>query len=120
RMATGEAAFRGTDVISTLMSVATETPRPPQMLEPSLPRALSDLIVSLLAKEAAERPASAQAVIEKLDHIAQASSRPAPAKPRKRWPAIAAAAAVLALLAAGVVFFMQTPDGTVRIELDDP
>ncbi len=120
RMATGQPPFRGTDIISTLMAVATETPRPPQMLEPGLPRTLSNLIMGLLAKEAADRPASAQVVVEKLGHIVQELSRPAPAKPRRRWPTIAAAAAVLALLAATVVFFMQTPDGTVRIEIDDP
>jgi WD40 repeat protein/formylglycine-generating enzyme required for sulfatase activity len=120
RMATGEKPFRGNDVISTLMAVATETPRPPQMLEPGLPRALSDLIVNLLAKEAADRPASAQIIVDKLDQIAQEFARPAPARPRKRGPALAAAAGFLALLAAGIVFFMQTPDGMVRIEIDDP
>lgn len=120
RMATGAAPFGGTDMISTLMAVATETPRPPQTLEPRLPRALSDLIVNLLAKEPADRPASAQAVIEKLDAIGRELAQPVGVKPRKRWPAVAAAAAFLTLLAAGIVFFMQTPDGTVRIEIDDP
>ena len=121
RMATGAAPFKGTDMISTLMAVATETPRPPQVLEPGLPKALSDLIVILLAKNVAERPASAQVVAEKLDRIAQAIAPSAtPGKPRQRWPAVAAAAAFLALVAAGMVLFMQTPDGVVRIEIDDP
>jgi serine/threonine protein kinase len=108
RMATGQAPFRGADVVSTLLAVSTETPKSPQALEPGLPRALSDLIVSLLAKEPADRPASAQAVAAKLDHIAQELSRPAPTKPRRRWPAIAAVAGFLTLLLAGLVIFKTT------------
>ena len=50
RMATGEPAFRGNDVVSMLLAVATEKPRPPQELEAALPPALSKLIMDLLAK----------------------------------------------------------------------
>src|SRR4051794_40552019 len=120
-MTTGTAPFHGTDIVSTLVAVATETPRPPQVLERGVPRELSELIVSLLAKDAADRPASAQVVIEKLDGIAEDLARaPVIKKPRKRWPALAAAASILMLVAAGIVFFMQTPNGLVRIEIEDP
>jgi serine/threonine protein kinase len=124
RMATGAAPFHGTDVVSTLMAVANETPRPPQLLEPSLPKALADLIVKLLAKEAVDRPESAQVVAHELDQIAGELVRPVPAAShRKWWPAPAIAASLLAMLAmvvAGIVFFVQTPDGVVRVEIDDP
>jgi serine/threonine protein kinase len=76
RMATGEPPFKGTDLISTLMAVATEEPRPPHELNRSLPRALSDLILSLLAKEPEGRPPSAQAVIESLERIGKQALRP--------------------------------------------
>jgi WD40 repeat protein len=108
RMATGEPPFRGTDTISTLLAVATETPRPPQELELGLPPQLSKLIVKLLAKEPGDRPASAQVVAETLTRIAQKpqpastptkaaarSKRPAPAKGRWRWVAVAGAAVVV-------------------------
>ncbi|HZZ78224.1 MAG TPA: family 16 glycoside hydrolase [Gemmataceae bacterium] len=119
RMTTGQAPFRGTDVVSTLVAVATETPKAPRAIEPSVPRALSDLIVQLLAKDPAQRPESAQAVAEKLDAIGQ-EQRPAPAKLRRWWPVVAGAAACLAILVAGIVYYMQTPDGVVRIEINDP
>lgn len=71
RMATGEPAFRGTDIVSTLMAVATTNPPPPVALEPTLPPALSDLIMALLAKLPQDRPPSALAVVEALQKIAQ-------------------------------------------------
>jgi eukaryotic-like serine/threonine-protein kinase len=121
RMATGKQPFHGTDVVSTLVSVATETPRPPHMLEPTLPRALCNLIVNLLEKEPASRPESARGVADRLDRIAEELARPVPVKKRRAWwPVVAGAGALLALIAASVVFFMQTTDGVVRIEIDDP
>jgi hypothetical protein len=69
RACTGRPAFDGADVVATLVAVATETPRPPIELRPELPRALSDLVVQLLAKKPDERPESAQAVVEALQKI---------------------------------------------------
>jgi tRNA A-37 threonylcarbamoyl transferase component Bud32/uncharacterized protein YcfJ len=66
RAATGEFPFKGMDTISTLMAVAMEQPTPPRDLNPALPRALSDLILRLLAKTAAERPPSARALLTTL------------------------------------------------------
>src|SRR5262249_2957415 len=109
RMATGVLPFKGTDMISTLMAVATETPRPPHELGPELPPALSQLIMALLAKDRHARPPSAQAVAEALEKIARAEApqsapvgptQPSPAtKPRmnKRLTAAAVAAGVLLL-----------------------
>jgi serine/threonine protein kinase len=70
RMATGEAPFRGTDMISTLLAVATENPAPPVLLNFELSTELSDFVMQLLAKEPKERPESAQAVAETLEHFA--------------------------------------------------
>lgn len=124
RMATGRAPFSGTDVVSTLVSVATETPRPPQVLEPGLPMALSELIMSMLAKDAANRPVSAQAVAVALDHIAIGrSSRPTIATGPKKWPVAAGVAAALAFvllgLWAGGVFRLRTPDGVLVVEVNE-
>jgi serine/threonine protein kinase len=69
RMSTGEMPFKGRDTISTLMAVATENPRPPRELEPAIPLALSELILSLLAKDATQRPSSAEAVTAALQEI---------------------------------------------------
>ena len=50
----------------------------------------------------------------------QTEELPAPAsrKPARRRP-LAAAVGVLALLVAAAVFFLQTPNGTIRIEIND-
>jgi hypothetical protein len=71
RLATGELPFKGTDPISTLMAVAMEQPPAPIQLNREVPPALSGLVMELLAKKPAERPASAQDVIGRLRDIEQ-------------------------------------------------
>src|SRR5262249_31789841 len=135
--ATGKPPFRGTDTISVLMAVATESPRPPHELEAALPPALSKLTMSLLAKEPGGRPPSAQAVAETLEHIAAlvapspAAAPTSPARlcspdlqtaplPRKKWPIMAGLAACLLLGLAGLwsagVFKLKTQDGTIVVK----
>jgi WD40 repeat protein/serine/threonine protein kinase len=64
RMSTGEAPFKGRSVMATLRALALDTPTAPRQLNPELPPGFSDLVMQLLAKEPAERPASARVVIE--------------------------------------------------------
>jgi serine/threonine protein kinase len=66
RLCTGDLPFRGKDSVGTLLALVTQEPRPPHVLQPATPRALSDLIVKLLAKDPADRFPSAQTVVEKL------------------------------------------------------
>jgi WD40 repeat protein len=124
RMATGEPAFQGTDFVSTLMAVATATPRPPRELEPALPKALSDLILRLLARDPADRPSSAHAVAQTLAHIAEDLARPAAAvRSRRWWPAAGIAAALAAVLIglwAGGVIRLRSPDGILVVEVNEP
>ncbi|MFO0928498.1 MAG: protein kinase [Gemmataceae bacterium] len=118
RMAAGQAPFVGTDLISTLMAVSTQHPPSPRQLNTTVPAELSDLIMSLLAKEPDRRPSSAAAVIERLDRIPIApiaKSRPH----RRRWIAAAAVALLLAGLAglgASGVLRLKTKDGTIVME----
>ncbi len=65
-LATGRLPFQGTDPLSLLRALAVEQPPPVSELNPAMPRALSDLIGSLLAREPEARPRSARAVIEAL------------------------------------------------------
>ncbi len=67
RASTGEVPFKGNDTVSTLMAVATAKPKPPCEVEPSVPLALSDFILKLLAKNPAERPVSAREVVQTLE-----------------------------------------------------
>jgi formylglycine-generating enzyme required for sulfatase activity len=131
-LATGTPAFRGSDMVSTIMAVATEEPPPPASLNRELPLALSDLVMQLLAKEPAQRPASAKAVAEAIREI-EKQLHPATAptlspsggegRVRGRWPVawlVGMTGGLLAAVLAGIVLYWPTPHGLVKIESDDP
>jgi predicted Ser/Thr protein kinase len=134
RMSTGQMPFKGTDMISTLMAVATENPRPPRELEPGLPPALSRLILHLLAKEPVKRPSSALAVAEALQELEQrikeggSTAGAKTARARTNWfgrkgPGpllIGMAGGLVAAVLAGIVVYWPTARGVVKIESDDP
>src|SRR5262249_51267454 len=69
QMCTGAVPFIGPDVVSILMAVASHEPPPPAEVQRDVPPALSNLIVKLLAKDAARRPASARDVVKALKEI---------------------------------------------------
>jgi WD40 repeat protein len=69
RMTTGQLPFKGSDMMSTLVAVATETPKPPNKLNAEIPPQLSKFILDLLAKEPDDRPPTAQAVVGLLEEL---------------------------------------------------
>jgi serine/threonine protein kinase len=69
RAGTGHRPFRGKDTLSVLAALATKTPVPPRKLDSRLPPALSDLVMSLLAKDRNSRPTSARDVVETIESI---------------------------------------------------
>jgi WD40 repeat protein/tRNA A-37 threonylcarbamoyl transferase component Bud32 len=77
RMATGQTAFQGADVIALLMAVVTDEPKSPREINRALPKELSDLIGQLLAKDPDRRPQSARAVAETLAALEARQQRPA-------------------------------------------
>jgi len=68
-LCSGDLPFRAETTMGVLMALATVDPKPPHEISNTVPRALSDLIMELLAKDAAKRPATAKAVIERLNSI---------------------------------------------------
>lgn len=72
RICTGQLPFKGKDTMSTLLALALEVPPPIRAQRATVPPALSDLILRLLAKSAAHRPATAQTVAEQLAAIERA------------------------------------------------
>jgi hypothetical protein len=124
QMATGRLPFQGEDTMTLLLAVTTEQPRPPRQLNPAVPPALNDLILRLLAKDPAGRPASARAVADELAGLSPAA--PAP-RPRRRLPVLPAAVAVLlAVLGALAWWFgptvlrVATNKGELVVEVEDP
>src|SRR5262249_47276365 len=69
-LCTGKSPFQGNDMVSTLMAVSTDRPRPPRQVNPEVPKALSELILRLLEKDPADRPAGALEVADALGRIA--------------------------------------------------
>jgi serine/threonine protein kinase len=76
RMATGQAPFRSADPVSTLIAVATEIPAAPRQRNPAIPPALDALIMQLLAKDPAQRPESAAAVVKAMQEIEKRGDAP--------------------------------------------
>jgi WD40 repeat protein len=87
RLCTGEPPFGGTDMVATLVAVAMDQPPPPHERNPQIPAALSALVMRLLAKDPAHRPASAQAVADELRSIEDNLAAPG----RKSEPTVALA-----------------------------
>jgi hypothetical protein len=106
-MATGELPFKGQDTLATLVAVTTDEPPPPRQVNPEVPAPLSQLIVRLLAKKPADRPASARAVAEELARIERAQA----ARRQKYARALLTAAAFLALIGGGVYLAAFLPRG---------
>jgi serine/threonine protein kinase len=69
RITTGQLPFKGTDTVSTLVAVATETPKAPRKLNPNISPRLSKLIMDLLAKDPKDRPPSALSVVDLIDEL---------------------------------------------------
>jgi hypothetical protein len=69
--------FKGTDVLSTLTALATHNPEPPKAVSSHVGPDLSDLIMELLQKNPCRRPASSQAVLDRLAAIECHGAAPA-------------------------------------------
>ena len=85
----------------------TEAPPPLGARRSDVPPALAALIAQLLAKEPAERPQSAELVVEALDAIS-ASPVPAPSRPRGNVRVMTVAVAVVLLIVASVSWYAVT------------
>lgn len=68
----GRNPFRGASLRETVSLTLGHLPAPPATLDATIPAELSHLIVSLLEKESADRPLSADAVVSRLEAIAAA------------------------------------------------
>jgi WD40 repeat protein/tRNA A-37 threonylcarbamoyl transferase component Bud32 len=116
---TGEQPFRGSDTISTLMAVVTEQPRPPHEVNPLVPVALSELVMRLLAKKPADRPADASTVAGALAEMAgDRTERVSPLRPltggaggRRRLLLGAAGLGALAVVVIGLVVLWHRGGG---------
>jgi tRNA A-37 threonylcarbamoyl transferase component Bud32/TolB-like protein len=94
QMSTGTAPFHGPDTLSTLFSLALDQPAPASQVNPQVPEPLSNLIIRLLHKDPARRPASARDVADGLAAIAPETTPNRAASPRRMISLVAAAVMV--------------------------
>jgi regulation of enolase protein 1 (concanavalin A-like superfamily) len=69
RLCTSRSPFEGETIMAVLSALSSNTPRPLRELEPGVWTGLDDLVMRLLAKDPANRPASAQAVVDAIRAI---------------------------------------------------
>jgi serine/threonine protein kinase len=112
RLCTGVVPFAGSDVVATLVAVATEPAAPPRQLNPEVPPRLSALIEQLLAKQPGDRPASASAVADALAALERdpEGAAPLPAPPRRR-PLAVVVGALAVLVPAIAGFYLASRGG---------
>ena len=80
-LVTGRPPFIGDESVAIITQHLNVPPVAPTWHNPACPSALETLILRLLEKDQAKRPASAAEVREALGHIAAAGARPHPASP---------------------------------------
>jgi serine/threonine protein kinase len=75
-LCTSQLPFNGTDILTTLAALATHDPEPPKALSGQVGANLSDLIMELLQKDPCLRPASSQAVLDRMAAIDRLGAAP--------------------------------------------
>jgi serine/threonine-protein kinase len=126
----GAHPFAGRTGASQLIAAhIAEVPTPLAARSPAVPNDVAALVMQCLAKNPNERPATANALLERLTNVATPSvERPATGAPsRARRPSLAAAATALLLVAgAGAWWFVtdraasdDTPASTTAAEASD-
>src|SRR5580692_1189405 len=100
-MATGKTPFAGNSTAEVFAALLRETPPPVSTVNPAMPRRLDPIVAKLLAKEPAQRYASADALQEDLERLDTRAGRPSATASGRKW--IWAVAAVLLLLIGGTL-----------------
>jgi serine/threonine protein kinase len=105
-LCTGVPPFRGDSVMAVLSALANDEPAPVRSLNPALPVGVEVLVRRLLAKQPAQRPASAREVAETLTRLEDAPTV-APRPRRLRWLVAAASLAVVTVCVAGGIWWSK-------------
>ncbi len=103
-MATGKTPFAGGSTAEVFAALLRENPRPVSTANPSMPRKLDPIVAKLLAKDPAQRYATAERLQEDLESLAPPAGKAAVKANSRKWP-WAIAAVVLLLIAAGLAWW---------------
>ena len=75
---TGQPPFDDTNLLALVTRIATEAPRSPRALVPSLPRGLAAIVLRCLARDRTQRPANYTMLSDELQPFSSAAGLPAP------------------------------------------
>ena len=106
RMCTGTLPFQGRSALAILIALVNQEPPPPIEIAPEVPAALSELIMQMLAKQPAERPQSAQVVIEILGGIQGRD---------EKMPALASDSSLISHPSSHIPLGESPPDSDVKL-----
>ena len=84
---TGVVPYRADNPVAVCMKHVTEPLTPPRRLDPTIPEAVDALVVKMLAKDPADRPADASEVLDDIEGVRRGAPPPAPT-PRTGTPRI--------------------------------
>lgn len=120
-MATGIRAFQAESNASLIAAIMTQHPPPPSRVRGVLPLRLDRIVQTCLAKDPEERFQSAHDVKLALQWLRDPDDEK-PQRERAKWPvaATAAVAALLAFLAAALLFRPTKPRDTIRFAIPPP
>src|ERR1700730_14320062 len=112
-MATGKTPFAGGSTAEVFAALLRENPPPVSTVNPAMPKKLDPIVARLLAKDPAQRYATAEQLQEALEGLDPQSgkARVGSASGRK-WPWTIAALLLLALLAGGLAWWKLRPATT--------
>jgi serine/threonine protein kinase len=120
-MSTGKRPFEAGDPFSLMMAHVQQAPVPPLRIDPNLPAALSQILLTALAKEPDRRFSSANAFREALESVpTYVSAVRVQTWPRARVIRYSASALVCAALLIGVEKQEQPEAPTAAVELPSP
>jgi beta-lactam-binding protein with PASTA domain len=125
-MLTGRVPFDGDNAVAIAMKQVSEKPPAPSSLNPAVTPALESVVLRALAKDPTNRYSSAEEMLTALDaaeanpHMSGHTERydafvPPPEEKDSNWKVWAIAAAVVALVAFLVWFFLLRGDDGVRV-----
>jgi eukaryotic-like serine/threonine-protein kinase len=109
-MATGKPPFGGGSTADVFAALLRETPPPVSKVNPAMPRRLDPIVAKLLAKDPAERYATAEQLQEDLDQLVVPAGSALTAGTKGKswlWPSLAGL--LVLLLAAGLAWWKYRP-----------
>jgi eukaryotic-like serine/threonine-protein kinase len=113
-MATGKTPFGGGSTADVFVTLLRENPPPISSVNPAMPKALDPIVAKLLAKEVAQRYATADQLQGDLENLTNRPALPAAqpiAASKPKWPWVAAGVLLL-LMAGGLTWWKLKPAGT--------